>query len=189
VVLCDESGHQVVSVSPAAVRCGVREGDSRWEAQRRCAGVVIAQPSPEKYEHFWRQVLEICGDYAPEVRTGVDYQASFDLTGTERLFGPPKRVAQEIRNRLHVEMGLSASVGIGPNRTVARLACELTRPGEVAEVLPEEAGEFLGRLPVSAGGAGDRMGGRACKTAAGGGREGAWGVGEEAVGDRAGARS
>ncbi len=73
-----------------------------------------------------------------------------DLTGTERLFGPAKSVAQEIRNRLRAEVGVTASVGVGPNRMVARLACESARPGEVVEVKAEEAAEFAGRLAISA---------------------------------------
>jgi nucleotidyltransferase/DNA polymerase involved in DNA repair len=58
-------------------------------------------------------------------------------------------VAREIRNRLRAEVGLTASAGIGPNPTIARLACELAKPGEVMEVAPEEAAEFVGRAPVA----------------------------------------
>lgn len=155
VVLLDESGHRVVSVSPAARRCGVQTGASLWEAQRRCPELLVAEADAEKYRYFWERVAEICGDYSPGVRemreAGADAPAlQLDLTGTERLFGPAEGIAQEIRNRLRVEVGVIASVGVGPNRMVAKLACESARPGEVIEVEPEEAAEFVGRLPISA---------------------------------------
>ncbi len=155
VVLCDEGGRQVVSVSPEARRRGIRPGMSRWEAERLCPGVVAAEKDPEKYEHFWRRVVEICGDYSPEVREmreadmGVP-ALQLDLTGTDRLFGPAKRIGQEIRNRLRAEMGLWASVGIGPSRLAARLACESARPGWVVEVGPKEMARFVARLPIAA---------------------------------------
>jgi len=171
VALYDEGGQRVVSVSPEARRRGVSPGMSRWEAERLCPELIAAEPDPEKYEYFRQQVLEICGDYSPRVKVngtaGVDTPAlqkqmaggkllpnngdiSIDLTGTELLFGPAKEIGQEIRNRLRVEIGVLASVGIGPNRTVARLACESAKPGEVVEVTPEEAQAFVGRLPIYA---------------------------------------
>jgi len=192
VVLLDESGQRVASASPAAQRCGVRAGASLWETQRRCPEVLVAEADSEKYEYFWQQVVEVCGDYTPRLqevtskgdcedgakilrfaqndRRGAQgdrkrgqsdnagHAISLDLTGTERLFGPAKGIAQEIRNRLRVEVGVAACIGIGPNRMVARLACESARlatrpagkPGEVVEVKLEEAAEFVGRLPISA---------------------------------------
>ena len=176
-ILCDESGQRVASASPAALRRGVRPGMSLWEAQRHYPGLVVAQPDVEKYHHFREQVVEICGDYSPEVRVGSEGEGRIlrfaqddrrsardttskawedevtlllDLTGTERLFGKPKAVGQEIRNRLRAELGLTASIGIGPSAIVAQLACESARPGEVTEVLSEEAAEFVGKLPIFA---------------------------------------
>jgi DNA polymerase-4 len=162
VVLCDENGHRVVSASPAAWERGVQPGMSRWEAERRCPELLVAEPEEEKYEYFWRRVVEICCDYGADLREvagdklpgdegeGGVGAVSLDLTGSELLLGPAKSVGQEIRNRLRVELGLTASVGIGPNRMVARLACETAPPGEVVEVTSEEAEEFVGRLPIEA---------------------------------------
>jgi DNA polymerase-4 len=192
-VLLDGSGQRVVSASPAAFGRGVWPGMSRWEAEQRCPDLVAAEPDPDKYAYFRQRILDICGDYSPEVRMsqesagsehriprgvhpersrrarndkrGVGNDAggawnsnwgawndslsiSLDLTGTERLFGRPKAVAQEIRNRLRVEMGVVASLGIGPNPLVARLACDAAGPGEVVEVTPEQVSEFVGRLPI-----------------------------------------
>ena len=163
VVLLDEAGQRVVSASPTAQQCGVVPGVSLWEAQRRCPELVVAEADSAKYAYFWQQILDVCGDYTPEVRELRETAAGtsaiqLDLTGTEKLFGPAKSIAQQIRNRLRVEVGVAASVGIGPNRMVARLACESARPatrpagkpGEVVEVKPEEIAEFMGRLPISA---------------------------------------
>jgi DNA polymerase-4 len=172
VVIYDEGGQQVVSASPEAQRRGVRPGMTRWEAERLCPvypepsrrEVIAVAPDPEKCTYFWQRVLEICGDYTPtpEIRDSrldstldfristLDSCFSLDLTGAELLFGPAKEIGLEIRNRLRAEVGVVASVGIGPNPVVAQLACESAKPGVVVEVAPEEAAGFVGRLPIGA---------------------------------------
>lgn len=180
IVLCDESGQRVISASPGAMRRGVRPGQSLWEAQRRCPDVTVADANPEKYQYHWQRAIEICSDYSPVVHHGcgdqdhaglslrgrqgdarrpttvaissfaMRHDISIDLTGTERLFGPARNVAQEIRNRLRVEVGVLASVGLGPNRMVALLAADSTQPGEIREVFADEAIEFIGDLPIFA---------------------------------------
>jgi len=154
VVIYDEGGQQVVSASPEAQRRGVRPGLSRWEAERLCAELIALAPEPEKYAYFRQRVLEICGDYTPTSNTLEsrisNLDLSLDLTGSEFLFGPVKSVALEIRNRLRAEVGVVASIGVGPNTVVARLACESAKLGSVIEVKPEEAAEFVGRQPMEA---------------------------------------
>jgi DNA polymerase-4 len=176
IVLCDESGQRVISASPDAMRRGVRPGQSLWEAQRRCPDVAVAEADSAKYQYHWQRAVEICGDYSPDVRypdplslsprgerssarrpatetvssSATRHDISLDLTGTERLFGPARNVAQEIRNRLRVEVGVLASIGLGPNRMVALLAADSAQPGDITEVFADEAVEFVGDLPVFA---------------------------------------
>ena len=169
VVLLDESGQEVISVSGAAEGCGVEMGQSRWEAERACPGVLVAEPDEEKYAYFWQRVVDICGDYTPDLRIvgGREKGVSLDLTGTERLFGPAKKIGREIGNRLRGEVGVSASIGIGPNRMVARLASEAERtargtretersereterPARVMYVEGNRAARFVARLPIAA---------------------------------------
>lgn len=150
VVLFEATGQRVLSASAAATRRGVQPGMSRWEAQRRCPRLIVATSDPGKYEYFWRRVVEICGDYSPQVHPDLQrHEASLDLTGTERLFGPARAVAQELRNRLRGEIGVEAAIGVGPNAMVARLASRVLRPGEVTEILPKDVNEFIGRLPIA----------------------------------------
>ncbi|MFB3881229.1 MAG: hypothetical protein ACE149_08190 [Armatimonadota bacterium] len=157
VIIYDEGGQQVASASPEARRRGVRTGMTRWEAERLCPEAIAAAPDPAKHAHFQQRVIEIAGDYAQARRVesrGVEESEGngllLDLTGSERLFGPAKAIALEIRNRLRAEVGVMASIGVGPNPVVARLAAESANLGAVVEVKPEEAAEFVGRLPVEA---------------------------------------
>ncbi|HUU54710.1 MAG TPA: hypothetical protein VMY87_07305 [Armatimonadota bacterium] len=169
VVLLDESGQEVICVSGAARGSGVAIGQSRWEAERACPGVLVAEPDEAKYAYFWQRVVDICGDYTPDLRIvgGREKGVSLDLTGTERLFGPAKKIGQEIWNRLRAEVGVSASIGIGPNRMVARLAAEAERTARTARAAARSAREtertarvmyvegtraarFIAGLPISA---------------------------------------
>ena len=169
VVLLDESGQEVISVSGAARGSGVEIGQSRWEAERGCPGVLVAEPDEGKYAYFWQRVVDICGDYSPDLRIvgGRGKGVSLDLTGTERLFGPAKKIGREIANRLWGEIGVSASIGIGPNRMVARLAAEAERTARTARAAARSeretertarvmyvegtrAARFVAGLPISA---------------------------------------
>jgi len=156
VVIYDDGGQRVASASPEARRRGLRPGMTRWEAERLCPDVIAVVPDPAKYAYFRQRVMEICGDYAPtsdnpNLESPIsNLDLSLDLTGSERLFGPAKAIALELRNRLRAEIGVVASIGVGPNPVVARLACESANLGAVVEVKPEETAEFIGRLPVEA---------------------------------------
>jgi len=157
VVIYGEGGQHVVSASPDAQRSGVRPDMTRWEAERRCPEVIAVAPDPEKYAYFQQRMVEICGDYSQlskrrrveESKESEQNDLLLDLTGSEHLFGPAKAVALEIRNRLRAEVGVVASVGIGPSPVMATLACKSAKPGVVVEVKPEAA-EFVGRLPIGA---------------------------------------
>ena len=158
VVIYGEGGQWVVSASPDAQRSRVRPGMTRWEAERRCPEVIAVAPDPEKYAYFQQRMVEICGDYSQlsKRRRGEESKESeqndllLDLTGSEHLFGPAKAVALEIRNRLRAEVGVVASVGIGPSPVMAMLACKSAKPGAVVEVTSEKAAEFVGQLPIGA---------------------------------------
>lgn len=107
-------------------------------------------PAAPREAQLWERALEICGDYSPRLLPSSEGRGlTLDLTEATRLLGPAKSLAQELRNRLRVELGLNVAVGLGPSPLVARLAASHARPGEIAQVSPRDAASFLARQPVS----------------------------------------
>jgi len=111
---------------------------------------LLPAPDDARAEAIWLRVLEVCGDYASHVRASAEaHEASLDLTRAERLRGSAVEIGRELRNRLRGELGLEAAVGLGPNAAVARLASRCARAGDVVDVPPRRAVEFVSQLPVS----------------------------------------
>lgn len=137
---------------PAKLR-GICTGQTLWEAQRLCPGLLCVPPRFDLYLRYSRAAREIYGRYTDQVEPfGID-ECWLDVTGSERLFGPAEQMAHQIRREVKRRLGVTISVGVSFNKTFAKLASDLKKPDAVT-VLPREkmsrmiwplpAGELLG---------------------------------------------
>ncbi len=138
----------VATASYEARRYGVRSAMPMAKARRLCPHGIFLPPRFERYEEVARAIRGILYGYTPLVEPISLDEAFLDLSGTERLHGPPERVAQEIHRRIPEETGLSCSVGLGPNKLVAKIVSDRAKPGGLLIVTPEEVQRFLDPLPV-----------------------------------------
>ncbi len=138
----------VATASYAARKFGVRSGMPTVHAKRLCPQGVFLPPRFDRYEEVAQRIRTILCEYSPLVEPISLDEAFVDLTGTELLHGPPEKVAAEIHERIPTETGLSCSVGLGPNKLVAKLASDAAKPGGLRVVPPEEVQNFLDPLPV-----------------------------------------
>lgn len=138
----------VATASYAARKFGVRSGMPTVQAQRLCPHGIFLPPRFERYEELAQRIRAILGEYSPLVEPVSLDEAFVDLTGTELLHGPPEKVAKEIHHRIPQEVRLPCSVGLGPNKLVAKLAAEVAKPGGLSVVRPEEVQTFLDPLSV-----------------------------------------
>src|SRR5690606_22993300 len=86
--------------------------------------------------------------YSPLVQPISIDEAFVDLSGTERLFGPPDVLAQKIRQRIRDELQLTGSIGLAANKYLAKLASDLDKPDGLTIIPPERAVEILAQLPI-----------------------------------------
>lgn len=153
------SRNLVISCSYEARAKGVRPGMSAREAARRCPRAVFlpgdSQAANAKREAIVRVLLEV----SPRVEvTSID-DAFIDLTGSTRLLGAAWEVAVALRETILRRTRMPVTLGLGTNRSLARLAGKLAKPGGVAEILPGQERAFLAHLPVRAlPGVGARIG-------------------------------
>ena len=151
VVVGARPGHRgvVAAASYEARRFGIHSAMPISEAFRRCPDAVFLRPDMEKYRRHSRQVFQILETLAPVVEAASIDEAYLDVSGLEKLLGTPETIGHEIKQRIHTGTGLTASVGIGPNRLIAKLGSEYHKPDGLTVVSPEQVLDFLAPMPVS----------------------------------------
>ncbi len=138
----------VAAASYEARKFGVRSAMPSFEARRKCPDLIFVRGNMALYKRESRRVFEIFQDFSPAVeRLSLD-EAFIDLTGTERLLGDPVEVGERLRRRVHDELGLPMSVGIGPIKMVAKIASQSAKPDGLMHVSQAEVRGFLDPLPV-----------------------------------------
>lgn len=138
----------VATASYEARRFGIHSAMPTYQARRLCPEGIFLPPRFERYEEVAHEIRAILGEYSPLVEPVSLDEAFVDLTGTERLHGPPEKVAEEIHRRIPEELGLTCSVGLAQNKLLAKLASDSAKPGGIRVVRPEEVQGFLDPLPV-----------------------------------------
>ena len=128
---------------------GVRSAMSSARALRLCPQLVLLPPDFERYRAASRQILAIYRDYTPLVEPLSLDEAYLDVSGVAHCRGSATLMAQEIRARIHREVGITASAGIAPNKFIAKVASDWNKPNGQFVVRPEEVDAFVAALPVS----------------------------------------
>lgn len=138
----------VAAASYEARRYGIRSAMPIAEACRRCPDAVFVRPALARYREYSRQVFDILETLAPSIEAASIDEAYMDISGLEKLVGTPETIGREIKQRIHAGTGLTASVGIGPNRLIAKLGSDYRKPDGLTVIAPEQVLAFLGPMPV-----------------------------------------
>ncbi len=158
-VIIGASDRGVVSAaSYEARKFGVRSAIPVAQARKLCPHGVFLPGSHRRYRDVSRQVMAVVGCFSPMVeQTSVD-EAYVDISGLERLFGPPPELARRIKDAIREATGLTCSVGIAPNRFLAKICSDLNKPDGIYILAPEDVPAFLSRLdPYKISGVGKRL--------------------------------
>ncbi len=157
-----ESRGVVQSASYAARRFGVRSGMPIAQAARLCPGATFFKGSFPHYREASRAVFAVLSRYSPTVAMASLDEGCLDFTGTERLYPVSLLpVAERLRMDVRRETGLDCSIGIGPNRMIAKLASDYAKPRGICEVRAGWEERFVSGLPLRAlPGVGPRTGER-----------------------------
>jgi len=138
----------VATASYEAREYGVETGMSLSEARRLCPQAILVEGNSAKYIDTSIKIIKILNKFTDRVEIFSIDEAFIDVTGSEALFGAPKEIAQKIKGRLKKEVGLPCSIGIAPNKLLAKLASEMEKPDGLVEIKEEEVPKILASLPV-----------------------------------------
>jgi DNA polymerase-4 len=142
-------GRGVVSAaSYEARKFGVHSAMPTVTARRLCPQGIFLPVRMGHYAAIARQIRAILESFTPLVEPLSLDEAFLDVRGCERLFGPAPQIAHEIKRRIRDETQLVASVGVAPNKFLAKLASDLSKPDGLLVVEPDRVAEFLAPLAV-----------------------------------------
>ena len=151
VVVGGSAGHRgvVSAASYEARRFGIHSAMPMAQAIRLCAGLIRLPVRMTKYASVSEEVMAVLERFSPLIEPLSLDEAFLDLTGTERLFGPPEEVGRRIKREIREATGLTASVGIAPRKFLAKIASDLEKPDGLVIVGQDEVESFLAPLPIS----------------------------------------
>lgn len=151
VIVCgDPEGRTVVSTcSYEARKYGVKSGMPLGKARKRCPQAILVGGDIEKYLHTLLEIMNILRDYSDLVEVFSIDEVFLDVTETEHLFSSAEKIAKEIKSRIKKELNLTCSIGIGPNKLLAKLASGMNKPDGLTVISSSQVGEILESLPLS----------------------------------------
>jgi DNA polymerase-4 len=117
-------------------------------AAKQCPHAIFVDGHPERYRECSEKVYKILGAFTPQVEMASIDEAYLDMTGTERLHGPPLKAAHNLHQRMKTETGLNCSVGIGSSRLIAKVSSGQAKPNGILYIVPGEEAKFLAPLNV-----------------------------------------
>ena len=146
----DPQKRGVVSAANYVVRqFGVHSAMPCAQAKRLCSQAIFIRPRMSYYVDISQQMREIFHRYTPLVEPLSLDEAFLDVTQSERLHGDTRTIAKKIKSEIAAELNLTASVGVAPNKFIAKIASDFDKPDGFTVVEPDQLNHFLEPLPVS----------------------------------------
>src|SRR5271156_2134533 len=143
----DERG-VVSAASYEARKFGVHSAMPLRTAAKHCPHAIFVNGHPERYRECSGKVYKVLGAFTPQVEMASIDEAYLDMSGTERLHGPPLKAAHALHQKMKTETRLNCSVGIGSSRLIAKVSSAQAKPNGVLWIVPGEESKFLAPLDV-----------------------------------------
>jgi DNA polymerase-4 len=138
----------VSAASYEARKFGVHSAMPLRTAAKMCPHAVFVDGHPERYREYSAKVYEVLNRFSPKLEMVSIDEAYVDMTGTERLHGPPLRAAHALHAAMKAETQLNCSIGIGTSRLIAKVCSDQAKPNGVLWVVPGAETRFLAPLDV-----------------------------------------
>ena len=138
----------VAAASYEARKFGVHSAMPLRTAAKLCPQAIFVDGHPDRYRESSEKVFKILTTFSPLVEMASIDEAYLDMTGTQRLHGPPLRAAHVLHLKMKTETQLNCSIGIGCSRLIAKVGSAKAKPNGVLWVVPGQEAKFLAPLDV-----------------------------------------
>ncbi|MDD2582794.1 MAG: DNA polymerase IV [Desulfuromonadaceae bacterium] len=142
-------GRTVITTSSYEARAkGVKTGMAIWEGKRVCPELIIVVGDNRKYTYTSCKINEIFRDFTPEVEAFSIDESWLDVTHSLGIFGSAEAIAYQIKARIKHSFGITCSIGIAPNKLLAKLASDMQKPDGLTIIAPDDVSRILERMPI-----------------------------------------
>jgi DNA polymerase-4 len=148
--VCGSLSRSVVTSATYEARpYGIRAGMSTREAKRRCPQLILVEGNHSKYTETSARIFSTLKEFTPLVEVASIDEAYLDITQSLLLFQSPFHIAKSIKDRIRQSEKLTCSIGVAPNKLLAKLGSGLKKPDGLVVIRKEDVEEVLEDLPVS----------------------------------------
>lgn len=127
----------ILAKNQLAKECGVKTGETIWQARQKCPELICVPPNFDKYVEYSNRIFDIYSQYTDRVEPfGID-ECWLDVTGSKRLFGDGQKIADTLRERIKKDMGITISVGVSFTKAFAKLGSDMKKP-DATTVITEQ---------------------------------------------------
>jgi len=138
----------VSAASYEARKFGVRSAMPGYKAHELCPHGVFLDGDMKKYAHVSDQVHGVFSEFSDMIEPLALDEAFIDITGSVRLFGSAQALAQRLKDRVRQQVDLVVSVGVAPNKLLAKMACSAGKPDGLCVLVEQDIAQFLAPRPV-----------------------------------------
>jgi DNA polymerase-4 len=149
VIVGGTSNRGVVSAaSYEARKFGIHSAMPIFQAKQKCPDGVYLPVRMKRYQEVSRQVMEILKGFSPLIEQVSIDEAYMDISGADKLLGLPRDIGLEVKGRIRGTISLTCSIGIAPNKFLAKVASDMDKPDGLTIVPPEKVTHFIDRLSI-----------------------------------------
>lgn len=138
----------VSTASYEARKYGVHSAMPTSQAYKLCPNGIYVYGRMQRYSEISSRIMDILKNYSPDVEQMSIDEAFLDITGTEKLFGPPEQTAFNIKNQIKKEVGLTVSIGLARTKYMAKIASDINKPDGFCFVKPGTEKDLMLTLPL-----------------------------------------
>ncbi len=139
----------VLAKNEEAKKYGIKTAETVYSALKKCPDLQMVEGHHLEYKKYSRKVVGIYERFTDCIEECSIDECSLDMTASVALFGSGREIAEQIRQTVKQELGLTVSIGVSFNKVFAKLASELKKPDAVTEITRENYQEVVWRLPVT----------------------------------------
>jgi DNA polymerase-4 len=143
-------GRTIVTTASYEARAfGVKTGMNTWQAKQACPQIIFVIGDNRRYTHTSTEIMSMMREYTPQVEVFSIDEAWMDVTHSLSLFGSPENIAYQLKAKIKHRFGITCSIGIAPNKLLAKLASEMKKPDGLTRIRPEEVSRVLEHMPAN----------------------------------------
>lgn len=138
----------ILTASYEARKFGIKTGMMLHEARRLCRDVIMVPADNRKYTHTSALIMKMMQDYTPLVEVFSIDEAFLDVTHSLSMFSSAENIAYLLKARIRHQFDITCSIGIAPNKLLAKLASEMKKPDGLTVIIPENVSRVLETMPI-----------------------------------------